>query len=115
MWINMGEYLKFIIYFIIGGSILTLVTFYGTRDKGILAAFIAMFPIVTVMSIVTIYSQAGSLPVLNYVIGLLILTPIWILFLFCIVYLLPRLGLFVALGIGLVVYLILSIYIIYYL
>jgi hypothetical protein len=110
----MGEYLKFIIYFIIGGSILTLVTYYG-RDKGILAAFIAMFPIVTVMSIITIYNQAGSLPVLNYVIGLLILTPIWILFLFCIVYLLPRLGLFAALGIGIVMYLILSIYIIYYL
>ena len=110
----MGEGLKFIIYFIIGGSILTLVTYYGTRDKGILAAFIAMFPIVTAMSIITIYSQTGSLPVLNYVKGLLILTPVWILFLFCLVYLLPRLGLFAALGIGIIIYLILSIYIIYY-
>jgi hypothetical protein len=109
----MGEYLKFIIYFIIGGSILTLVTYYGARDKGVLAAFIAMFPLVTVMSILTIYSQAGSLPVLNYVKGLLILTPIWILFLFCIVYLFPRFGLFPALGIGIVMYLLLSIYIIY--
>jgi hypothetical protein len=109
----MGEYLKFIIYFIIGGSILTLVTYYGARDKGVLAAFIAMFPLVTVMSILTIYSQAGSLPVLNYVKGLLILTPIWILFLFCIVYLFPRFGLFTALGIGIVIYLLLSIYIIY--
>ncbi|MDD3985810.1 MAG: hypothetical protein PHY59_08070 [Methanobacterium sp.] len=43
----MGDGLKFIIYFIIGGSILTLVTYYGTRDKGVIAAFIAMFPTVT--------------------------------------------------------------------
>jgi len=110
----MGESLKFIIYFIIGGSILTLVTYYGTRDKGVIAAFIAMFPTVTAMSIITIYSQSGSLHVLKYVKGLLMLTPIWIIFLFCILYILPKFGLFPALGIGMVLYLILSICIIYY-
>ena len=67
----MGETLKFILYFIIGGSILTLVTYFGSKDKGILAAFIALFPMVSLMSILTIYAEAGSLPVLDYVKGLL--------------------------------------------
>ena len=111
----MGEGLKFLLYFIIGGSILTLVTYFGSKDKGILAAFIALFPMVSLMSILTIYSEAGSLPVLDYVKGLLILTPLWIIFLFCILYLLPKQGLVVALIIGLAIYIILSVILINYL
>jgi hypothetical protein len=110
-----GDGLKFILYFIIGGSILTLVTYFGSKDKGILAAFIALFPMVTIMSIVTIYSEAGSLSVLDYVKGLLILTPVWIFFLLCVAYLLPKQGLLVAIGIGLAFYIVISIYIINYL
>lgn len=111
----MGEGLKFLLYFIIGGSILTLVTYFGSKDKGILAAFIALFPMVSLMSILTIYSEAGSLPVLDYVKGLIILTPFWIIFLFCILYLLPKQGLFVALVVGLAIYIILSVILINYL
>jgi hypothetical protein len=105
--------LKFILYFIIGGSILTLVTYFGSKDKGLLAAFIALFPMVTIMSMITIYSEAGSLPVLDYVKGLLILTPVWILFLFSVAYLLPRQGLLVAIGIGVIIYTVIAVYLIY--
>ena len=108
----MTDGLKFILYFLIGGSILTLVTYYGSRDRGILAAFIAMFPMVTVLSIVTIYFESGSLSSLDYVKGLLILTPIWILFLFCILYLMPRKGLIFALVVSVSIYLILALYLI---
>ena len=111
----MGEGLKFILYFIIGGTILSLVTYFGSKDKGILAAFIALFPMVSLMSILTIYSEAGSLPVLDYVKGLLIFTPVWIIFLVCIAYLLPKQGLFVALVIGLVIFTIISVLLINYL
>jgi uncharacterized membrane protein (GlpM family) len=111
----MGEGLKFILYFIIGGSILTLVTYFGSKDKGILAAFIALFPMVSLMSILTIYSEAGSLSVLDYVKGLLILTPLWIIFLLCVTYFLPKQGLFVALVIGITIYIIISVLLITYL
>ncbi len=111
----MGDGLKFILYFVIGGSILTLVTYYGSRDRGLLAAFVAMFPMVTAMSMITIYSEVGSLPVLEYVKGLIILTPAWIIFLICIWYLLPKQGLIIALGAGVAIYIILAVYIIYYL
>jgi hypothetical protein len=110
----MGDGLKFILYFVIGGTVLTLITYYGSRDKGILAAFVALFPIVSLMSIITIYSESGSLPVLDYVYGLLILTPVWIIFLFCMAYLLPRQGLLVAIGISVAIYVVISVYIINY-
>jgi uncharacterized membrane protein (GlpM family) len=105
--------LKFILYFLIGGTILTLVTYFGSKDKGIIAAFIAMFPLVTSMSIITIYSVAGSLFVQDYVKGLLILTPVWIIFLLCIYYLLPKQGLLIALCAGVAVYVIVAIILIY--
>ena len=105
----MGESLKYLLYFIVGGSILTLVTFFGSKDKGIIAAFIALFPMVSLMSIITIYSEAGNLPVMDYVRGLLILTPAWIIFLFCILYLMPKQGLLVAVVVGLAIYIILSV------
>jgi uncharacterized membrane protein (GlpM family) len=109
----MGEGLKLLIYFLVGGSILTLVTYFGSKDKGILAAFIAMFPAVTTMSIITIYSEAGNLLVLDYIKGLLILSPVWIVFLLCVYFFLPKQGLLVALGAGVLVYLMVAVLLIY--
>ena len=109
----MGEGLKLLIYFLVGGSILTLVTYFGSKDRGILAAFIAMFPAVTTMSILTIYSEAGDLLVLDYVKGLLLLSPVWIVFLLCVYFFLPRQGLLVALGAGVLVYILVAILLIY--
>lgn len=97
----------------VGGSILTLVTYFGSKDRGILAAFIAMFPAVTTMSIITIYSEAGNLLVLDYIKGLLILSPVWIVFLLCVYFFLPKQGLLVALGAGVLVYVVVAVLLIY--
>lgn len=109
----MGQGLKLLIYFMVGGSILTLVTYFGSKDRGILAAFIAMFPAVTTMSIITIYSEAGNLLVLDYIKGLLILSPVWIVFLLCVYFFLPKQGLLVALGAGVLVYVVVAVLLIY--
>jgi hypothetical protein len=65
------------------------------------------------MSIYTIYSESGSLFVLDYVKGLLILTPVWIIFQLCIYYLLPKQGLLVALGAGVALYVVVAAILIY--
>ncbi|MBI4814427.1 MAG: hypothetical protein HY802_09240 [Methanobacterium sp.] len=57
----MMEWLKYMFYFLIGGSLLVLITYFGSKDKGILSAFIAMFPIVTTLSIITIYPKQVAL------------------------------------------------------
>ncbi|MDI9437316.1 MAG: DUF3147 domain-containing protein [Euryarchaeota archaeon] len=109
----MDDGLKLLIYFLVGGSILTLVTYFGSKDKGILAAFIAMFPAVTTMSIITIYSEAGGLLVLDYVKGLLLLSPVWMVFLLCVYFFLPKQGLLVALGAGIMVYILVAVFLFY--
>lgn len=103
-----SELLKYLIYFILGGLIVTLATYFGSEKKGLLAAFIAMFPVVTAFTLVTIYSAAGSDAVISYIKGLLLLTPIWILYLVCVLYLLPKYGFWISLTTGIIIYMIIA-------
>lgn len=100
----MGEIIKYLIYFILGGLIVVIATYFGSEKKGLIAAFFAMFPFVTAFTLFTIYSAAGLDAVTSYVKGLLILTPIWILYLICVMYLLPKYGFWVSLAAGVIIY-----------
>ncbi len=104
----MGDALKYLIYFILGGLIVTLATYFGSEKKGLIAAFFAMFPFVTAFTIFTIYSAAGSQAVANYVRGLILLTPAWILYLVIIIYLIPKYNFWISLALGVIVYLIIA-------
>jgi uncharacterized membrane protein (GlpM family) len=65
------------------------------------------------MSIITIYSEAGGLLVLDYVKGLLLLSPVWMVFLLCVYFFLPKQGLLVALGAGIMVYILVAVFLFY--
>lgn len=109
-----GDVLKYLMYFLIGGTILTLITYLGSKDRGFLAAFIAMFPLISAISIVTIYAETGIVSALGYVKGLMIFTPIWILFLFTIAFILPKQGIMVAIASGVTIYIVSAIILFYY-
>jgi len=104
---------RFLIYFILGGTVLTVVTYFGSKKEGLIAAFFAMFPVVTALTLFTIYSEAGTEMVLSYVRGLLILTPVWVLYLFLVMFLLPKHGFWVALISGIFIYVLVSFFIVY--
>jgi uncharacterized membrane protein (GlpM family) len=109
----MEELTKFVGYFIFGGLILSIVTYFGSREKGLIAAFFAMFPVVTALTLFTIYSEAGSEAVITYVKGLLLLTPVWLLYLLCMIYLLPKYGFWIALISGVFLYLVLALILVF--
>ncbi len=100
------EAIKYLLYFILGGAIVVVTTYFGSEKKGLLAAFFALFPFITAITLFTVYSSAGLDAVTSYVKGLILLTPIWILYLVCILYILPRYGFWVALASGIAVYII---------
>jgi uncharacterized membrane protein (GlpM family) len=104
----MGESLKYLIYFILGGLVVTLATYFGSEKKGLLAAFFAMFPFVTAFTIYTIYSAAGSEAVIYYIKGLLILTPAWVIYLIIVLYLAPKYDFWISLAIGVIIYMIIA-------
>ncbi|MEP9411428.1 MAG: DUF3147 domain-containing protein [Candidatus Brocadia sp.] len=99
---------NFIFYFMLGGTIVSVVTFVGSQGKGLLAAFIATFPTMTVLTFSLIYSKAGQAATVNYARGLLLMTPPWIVYVLCLMFLLPRLGFIKSLIIGILSYMILA-------
>lgn len=109
----MVEIVKYLIYFILGGFIVTVATYFGSERQGLIAAFFAMFPFVTAFTLFTIYSAAGLDAVSSYVRGLLLLTPVWILYLICVLFLLPKYDFWVSIVVGVVIYLIIALILIW--
>lgn len=99
---------NFILYFILGGTIVSLVTFIGSQGKGLLAAFVATFPTMTVLTFSLVYHKAGYGATANYAKGLLLMTIPWILYVLCLIFLLPRWGFAKSIIAGIATYMILA-------
>lgn len=82
-----------LLYFLIGGTIVALVTYFGSSGKGLLAAFVAFFPSVTIVTLVSIYLTGGTNATVSYFRGMLLLLPAWTLYAFAMIFMLPRWGL----------------------
>ncbi len=98
----------FILNFILGGAIVSVVSFIGSQGKGLMAAFVAIFPTMTVLTFILIYNKAGETATLHYAKGLIYLTPPWIVYVLCLMYLMPRWGFVKSLVAGVVAYMALS-------
>lgn len=96
------------LYFVIGGLTVAITTYYGSKGQGLLAAFVGVFPGVTVITFCAIYFQSGVASVVSYARGMLILLPPWILYVLGVIFLLPRLGLAPALIISVSVYVVIA-------
>jgi uncharacterized membrane protein (GlpM family) len=92
------------LYFVIGGAIISAVTYLGSHAKGQLAAFISLLPLITVVTICSIYLSSGVKETVSYAKNMLILLPPWILYVVGVILLLPRVGLASSLVISIAVY-----------
>lgn len=66
---------NFVFYFMLGGSIVSAVTLLGSQGRGLLAAFVATFPTMTILTFALIHSKAGQAATVDYAKGLLFMTP----------------------------------------
>jgi uncharacterized membrane protein (GlpM family) len=82
-----------IVYFLIGGIVVSAITYLGSHGKSMPAAFIAMLPCVSVITLCTIYLNSGAEVTVSYARSMLIMLPPWILYVIGVIYLLPRIGL----------------------
>jgi len=89
----MDNKLLLVAYFVIGGVVVSAITYLGSHSKSMLAAFIALLPCVSVITLCTIYFSSGTGAVVSYAKNMLILLPPWILYVVGVIYLLPRIGL----------------------
>lgn len=80
-------------YFVIGGLVVSVVTYFGSQGKSEFAAFIAFLPSISVITLCTIYFASGTGAAVSYAKSMLILLPAWLFYVLGVIFLLPRLGL----------------------
>ena len=97
--------LQYFIYFLIGGTVVALVAYVGSRGNGILAACVASLPILFLLNVLLMYRNEGVATSLEYVKGSLLFLPAFACYATLTIWLLPRLGMPEALLPGLPIYL----------
>jgi uncharacterized membrane protein (GlpM family) len=100
--------IKYILYFIVGGAIVSAVTYLASHEKGLLAASIANLPIITLVTFLAIYSESGRNAVIPYAEGLVIMLIPWLAYIFSIIGLTNRLGFIPSLLLGVSLYLLIA-------
>lgn len=95
--------LEFVGYFLVGGLVVSLTTYYGAKGQGFLAAFISMFPSLTVLVFFLLYREGGKEAVITYARSLIYVVPPWVLYVFVVWFLCERIGILwsIILGVGL--------------
>ena len=97
--------LKYLFYFLVGGTVVSVVTYYASNARTLLAAFLANLPVMTLLTFLMIYREAGETAVVPYAKGLLIMLVPWLLYIFTVVFMTPRIGAIPSLLTGLSFYL----------
>jgi hypothetical protein len=89
------------------------VTYLAGQSRGLLAAFVANLPIITLITFLTVYYEFGREAVLAYAKGLVIMLGPWLAYIGSVIFLSRRMGVVPSLLTGLVLYFLLSFIIIY--
>lgn len=92
------------LYFVLGGTIVALVTYFGSQGKGLVAAFVGFFPSITIVTLFSIYYTSGVSATVSYFKGMLFLIPAWLLYAVAMIFILPRWGLVPSVLIGVFLY-----------
>jgi hypothetical protein len=100
--------LKYVLFFLIGGTVITSVTFLASHSRSVLAAFFANLPVMTLLTFLMIYYETGQNAVVPYAKGLVIMLFPWLTYIFSVILLTPRVGFFPSLAAGFSLYLAVS-------
>ncbi len=101
----MGEFGKYVLYFLLGGTIVSVSTYLGSQGKSFLAAFASTFPAITGATFILIYLNGGSYAIVSYAKNLLWFVPPWTVYVVFMIAGVPRFGFWPAMVGSLVLYL----------
>ncbi len=102
-------WLKYLLYFIFGGTVVSVVTYLASHSRGLLAAFFANMPTITAITFLTIYLESGPAAVVPYASALVMMLFPWLVYVSSIILLTPRLGFVASLILGILLYFIIAI------
>ena len=88
----MSEWAKYVIYFVLGGSLVSISTYFGSHGKGFLAALVSTLPVISGVSFTLIFLSAGTGPTVSFAKNLIWLSPPWFAYVFTMMFGVPRFG-----------------------
>src|SRR6266545_1807397 len=89
--------MKYALYFVIGGTVVSLTTYLGSLGRSWLAAFITTFPALTGLTFVLMYLNTGVEPTVPYARNLLYFVIPWLAYVGFYLWMIDRLGFWLAL------------------
>jgi hypothetical protein len=101
----MNELLKYGLYFLIGGVVVSTSTYLGAKGEGFWAAMAGTFPAITGVTFVLIYLNGGEDATLAYAKNLLWFVPPWLAYVGFMIVALANLGFWLTMAGSLVIYL----------
>ncbi len=100
----MNDLVKYTVYFLLGGAIVSVSTYLGSQGRSFLAAFASTFPAITGATFVLIYLNGGSDPLVGYAKNLLWFVPPWTVYVTAMILGVPRVGFWPAMVISITLY-----------
>ncbi|MBX3308738.1 MAG: DUF3147 domain-containing protein [Nitrospira sp.] len=101
----MGDLAKYVVYFLLGGTIVSLSTYLGAKGNSFLAAMASTFPGITAATFILLYMNGSGATTVDYAKSLMWFVPPWIVYVTAMIIGIPRLGFWPAMGGSLVLYL----------
>jgi hypothetical protein len=98
------DLVKYAVYFLLGGAIVSVSTYLGSQGKSFLAAFASTFPAITGVTFMLMYLNGGNDAIVGYAKHLLWFVPPWIVYVTCMIAGVPRFGFWPAMLCSLVLY-----------
>jgi hypothetical protein len=101
----MSELGKYILYFLLGGTIVSVSTYLGSQGRSFLAAFASTFPAITGATFILIYLNGGNDAIVSYAKNLLWFVPPWVVYVVFMIVGIPQFGFWPAMISSLMLYL----------
>jgi hypothetical protein len=99
-----NEFVKYAVYFLLGGTIVSISTYLGSQGRSFLAAFASTFPAITGATFILIYLNGGSESLVGYAKHLLWFVPPWIVYVITMILGVPRVGFWPAMALSMTLY-----------
>ncbi len=101
----MTEFAKYVLYFFIGGTLVSVSTYLGSHGKGFVAALASTLPVISGVTFILIYLNAGNSPTVSFAKNLIWLSPPWFIYVCTMIFGVPKFGFWPAYGLAIGLYL----------
>ncbi len=95
---------RYALYFFLGGLLVSVSTYLGSHGKGFWAALASTLPVISGLTFILVYVNAGTAPTVSFAKNLIWLSPPWFLYVGTMIVAVPKLGFWWAYGMAMGLY-----------